>query len=1102
MTIASTSERNTLPGTARNLNGAPSAPTASLSTSPSNSTDATKPEHVPEIVDRVLAAITRQQRTQHLPTATYRVQFNGQCTFREIEAIVPYLYALGVSDLYASPFLKARPGSQHGYDIVDHGAINPEIGTLDDLRSLRSALREHDMGLVADVVPNHMSNAPQINVWWQDVLENGPSSTYAAYFDIDWMPLKPDLAYKVLLPVLGDQFGKVLEDGQLVVRYEGGSFWLDYFERRFPLAPGSYIVLLSPRLDDLQQGLGAQHVDILELLSILTAIKNLPSRTETALDRLAERRREKEIIKRRLHELVERSPAVAEFIAENVRQMNGQVGEPHSFDRLDELLQGQAYRLANWRVAADEINYRRFFDINELAAICTEHPQVFAETHRLLFDLLDEGTLTGLRIDHPDGLYDPRSYLCQLQERQFLQLCRRELARQSSGATAVGLERIEGARDLFQVLEPRFLEAYRQSLLEPNSPLARLLYVVVEKILAHDESLPDNWPVHGTVGYEFLNAVNGLFVDPAGERPLSGLYVRFVGYSLDFDVLAYQCKRLIVKMSMESELQVLGHRLDRISERNRLTRDFTLSSLTHALQEVVACFGVYRTYVEADNVLERDVQYVGRAVAQAKRHNPAMSASIFDFVHDVLLLQYHGNADDEERRAIQRFAGRFQQLTGPIMAKAVEDTAFYRYNRLVSLNEVGGHPARFGTSVAEFHELNQSRVPRLAHTLNASSTHDTKRSEDVRARIDVLSEIPRTWRNRVQRWSRWHRHLKTRVEGAEAPSKNSEYLLYQTLVGIWPGEIPRGSRRDALRDRMQRYMLKVVREAKVNTSWISPNQAYESALADFITGVFADKARHPFLDDLDEFARKIADHGFWNSLSQLVLKVASPGVPDFYQGTDAWSLTLVDPDNRQPVNLAAVRESLEQVLLDMARTLGLANATEAAEAWLAPMRLHGRPPGAVASPDDGERGSEGGFLQQLIDRRANGQIKQFVTLISLRTRRQCPELFSSGEYHPLVTRGKFADHVVAFARRHENRLAIVLVPRLTVSLAGFGGRCPIGDLWEDTAVELPEFVRGRELHNRFTREPLVPTSTSTPSQILVADVFRRFPVAILASWQS
>lgn len=1050
-------------------------------------------------LDRILAAITQQQATQRLPTATYRVQLSGQNTFRDVLAAVPYFDALGISDLYLSPFLEARPGSLHGYDVVRHTAINPEIGTLEELRGLRAALRERGMGLIEDVVPNHMSNAPRWNAWWEDVLENGPSSVYASYFDIDWMPLKPDLAYKVLLPVLGEQFGKVLEEGQLAVRYGGGAFWLEYFDQRFPLAPGSYGVILAPRLPELQAQIGEDHPDLLELLSILTSARNLPPRTETDPERLAERRREKDIMKRRLHELVDRSTPVSEYLAESLRCLNGAPGDSRSFDWLDDLLQRQAYRLAYWRVAADEINYRRFFDVNELAAICTEQPRVFAETHRLLFELLNENTLTGLRIDHPDGLYDPRSYLCQLQEEHFVRLCRQQQASREQPVPAepqtwqdrpAGGDGPDRPEDTHPAIDERLRELWRTAAAIPGSPLGRLLYVVVEKILARGESLPDNWPVHGTVGYEFLNAVNGLFVAPTGERLLSALYTRFTGESLDFDSLAYQCKRLIVKMSMGSELHVLGHQLDRISERNRWTRDFTLSSLTRALQEVVACFGVYRTYVESGQVLERDSHYLGRAVALAKRHNPAMSASVFDFVHDVLLLHYHDNADEEERRAVQRFAGKFQQLTGPIMAKAVEDTAFYRYNRLVSLNEVGGNPARFGTSLEEFHQLNRSRLPRWAHTLNATSTHDTKRSEDVRARIDVLSEIGGEWRDRVQRWSRWHRRLKIEVDGSEAPSRNAEYLLYQTLVGIWHGQIPSGDERGAFQHRVQQYMLKVVREAKVNTSWVSPHEAYEAALSQFVAALLTNDRRRPFLPDLNQFARRVAKHGRWNSLSQVVLKIGSPGVPDFYQGTDRWLLALVDPDNRQPVDLAANSRSLDRLLASMGEATGPARRLAHFTRWA---------DDKSGSPEPHDSGRVQTLhnpmaiaCRELLDTSEDGRIKQFVTLIGLQARRCFPELFCEGEYLPLEPRGKFSEHVVAFARRHEEQVAVVLVPRLMVGITGFGGPTPLSELWGDTAIELPEGLTRRALHNCFTREASPPGASSLP----LSAALHSFPVAL------
>jgi (1->4)-alpha-D-glucan 1-alpha-D-glucosylmutase len=1023
-------------------------------------------------VDDIITAVTQRMEKTRLPTATYRVQLNVHCTFREVTQIVPYLHALGISDLYVSPFLQARPGSVHGYDIVNHAVINPEIGTLDELRALRAALRDHGMGLIADVVPNHMAAAPQLNAWWQDVLENGPSSAYASYFDIDWMPLKHDLAHKVLLPVLGDQFGTVLENSQLVVVCGHGAFWLTYFEERFPISPCSYTLILSLRLEELQQQLGNEHADVLELFSILTAIKNLPTRNETETERVAERRREKEIVKRRLYELMSRSPEIAEFIAENVRQINGQVGEPHSFDRLDELLLQQAYRLAYWRVAADEINYRRFFDVNELAALCTESPPVFMQTHQFLFDLLDEGIITGLRIDHPDGLYDPWQYLCQLQQSHFLRLCHEEAHR-------LGVE---------SPADERFAELWRAASLIPGSPLARPLYLVVEKILAPDETLPENWPVHGTVGYEFLNPLNGLFVDSTGARPLSVLYEQFTRQSLDFAELAYQCKRLIVRTSMAGELNVLGDRLDRISESNRLTRDFTLRSLTRALQEVMACFSVYRTYVQFDQVLERDALFIERAVDCAKRRNPATSGMIFDFIRDVLSLRGREKLSDEQRQAYYRFACKFQQLSGPIMAKAVEDTAFYRFNRLVSLNEVGGEPEEFGTSVDQFHRFNQSRLPRLSHSMNATSTHDTKRSEDVRARINVLSEIPREWRQKVQSWSRLHRRLKEEVDGSEAPSRNTQYLLYQTLVGLWPDVIPVGAELETFVARIQQYLLKVEREAKVHTSWISPHEAYEATLCRFVAEILTSARSQSFLHDLHEFAGKVATHGCWNSLSQLVLKITSPGVPDFYQGTEFWSCTLVDPDNRQPVDWQTRQQVFRELATEVGDFLG-APLEDGCDAWFAYAHESNQRPLAE-------------FLQRLLQHQSDGRLKLFVTWLALNARQRHSELFPSGDYIPLQTTGALRDSVIAFARRHGDQIMIAIVPRLTVNVVGFNGTSPIGDVWRDTAVILSDSIWNESIrpesmvfHEIFSRQSWTPSLTDS-TEFPLTDALHDFPVGI------
>lgn len=996
----------------------------------------------PGLIEEILARVRRQIEQQRLPISTYRLQFTGDFTFAKAAECVEYLHELGITELYASPLFQAREHTQSGYDVADCSRLSEDLGTAEDFERLALALREREMGLILDIVPNHMTTASPRNRWWLDVLENGPLSPYATFFDIDWMPLKPDLANKILLPTLGDQYGKVLETGQLQLQQEDGAFSLNYHSWRFPLAPGSYALILTDALAPLEAQLGGEHADVLELHSILTAVRNLPGRTETDPTRIAEYHREKEFVKHRLRALLDRSSPAREALAASIRGLSGEPGDPRSFDRLDELIGQQAYRLAHWQVAADEINYRRFFDVNELAAICVEHREVFEQTHRLVFELLDRGLITGLRIDHPDGLFDPRGYLRQLQETQFWQLCRA-----ASSDRNEPWSRIEGP------LRAAFEQA------PADSPLARPVYVAVEKILTGNEPLPGDWPVHGTVGYEFLNRLSGLFVDAASEAHLSTTYQRFTSDSIDFRELAYRCKRLIVRMSMASELQVLGYRLDRISERNRWTRDFTLNSLTRALQEVAACFTVYRTYVTQDQVPDSERHFIEAAVARAKRHNRAMSASIFDFVRDALLLRYRDNADQEERQAQWQFVGKFQQLTGPIMAKGVEDTAFYRFNRLVSLNEVGGEPDRFGCDVAAFHKLNASRLPPLSRGLSSTSTHDMKRSEDVRARIHVLSEVPQLWRKQLTKWSRWNRRFRTDVEGQSAPAAGDEYLLYQTLLGFWPDPVPHGEERERRIKRVQNYMLKVVREAKLHTSWISPYEPYERAVTSFVAEVLNEHRRGAFLADIQAFANKIADHGYWNSLSQLLLKVASPGVPDFYQGTETWSLTLVDPDNRQPIDFASARQRIDE--------------------------LQGR----LGADGSSERRS---LLSELVEQRQDGRIKLFTTLMSLRARRSLPELFTEGDYLPLAATGPRAEHLVAIARRRGPQWAIAVAPRLTAKLCGFGGPPPLGSIWQGTTIELPAELSGVQFHDAFSGE----TRALGPGSIDTSELLANFPLVL------
>jgi (1->4)-alpha-D-glucan 1-alpha-D-glucosylmutase len=946
---------------------------------------------------------------RRFPAAVYRLQFHRDFTFRMARELVPYLAALGVSDCYASPISKARVGSRHGYDIVDHNAVNPEIGSREEFEEFARELQLYGMNLLLDVVPNHMGISSEENAWWYDVLENGRSSPYASYFDIDWNPLKHDLAEKVLLPVLGDQFGKVLEEGRLALCLEEGTIFLRCYDRRLPIAPHSWPRVLKYRLTELEQRLGAESPQLQEYQSILFSLAHLPPLADAKPEAHDERRREKEVVCRRLTELCRQSSEVREFVSENVRLFNGQRGVPASFDLLDELLLDQPYRLAHWQVAADEINYRRFFDVNDLAALCMERDDVFQTTHALIGSLIADGFVTGLRIDHPDGLYDPAEYLRRLQT------------------------------------------------LAPG-------YVVVEKILEPGERLPDDWPVQGTTGYEFLNSLNGLFVDRARLNEFDRVYTRFIRESINFKELVYRCKKLIMQVSMSSEISVLGHQLDRISERDRRSRDFTLNSLTVAIREIMACFPVYRTYVTSAAVPERDRRYIELATVRAKRKNPAISESIFDFVRDILLLKPAEQLDDAGRAALYRFVGKFQQTTGPVMAKAVEDTAFYIDNRLVSLNEVGGDPERFGITVAAFHQQNIDRQAHWPYSLLATSTHDTKRSEDVRARINVLSELPAEWKTHLARWARCNKRHKREFDGESAPSRNDEYLLYQALLGTWPLAPFRVGEREKYIVRMQECALKAAHEAKVHTSWISPHEPYEQAIRDFIAAILAPGPRNLFLADFEPFARSIAELGLWNSLSQTLLKLTSPGVPDLYQGSELLDFRLVDPDNRGPVDFARRR-----VLLDGLEPQHRESTDGAAE-----------------------------LAVELVAHRFDGRVKLYVINQLLNYRREYPDLFTTGQYLPIELAGDRREHLCAFVRKSNEAAVLVVVPRLVAGLVGLTSRPPCGpEVWRDTLLMLPKGFSGGRFVNLLTGEFLPARDGHDGSALPVAEVLARFPVAAL-----
>jgi (1->4)-alpha-D-glucan 1-alpha-D-glucosylmutase len=961
-----------------------------------------------------------------IPAATYRLQFHKDFGFADARELIAYLRDLGISDVYASPIYKARAGSMHGYDVVDHSQLDGALGGADEFDKLTSALKVYGMGLILDIVPNHMGIAEPSNAWWMDVLENGPSSSYASYFDIDWQPINPHLENKVLLPILEDQYGNMLEDGKLRLAYEDGAFFIYYYDAKLPVEPRTYSAILSHQIDRLTETLGKDNAHLLELQSILTAIGHLPLRTEAEPKQLEERRGEKEIVKRRIATLYQESAGVRSAIDSAVREFNGNVGDPQSFDLLDQLMDAQPYRLAFWRVAGDEINYRRFFDINELAAICTEMPEVFQATHQLILRLVAEGKVTGLRVDHPDGLRDPAAYFRQLQQSQL---------DQPSDASSSG-----------------------------NGLSCRPLYIVAEKILSKGEGLPADWAVSGTTGYDFLNQVNGLFVRRASRGTFDKIYGDFIGAKSSYRELVNSRKKMIMLVSLASEINALSHRLDDISERNRHYRDFTLNSLTFAIREVIACLSVYRTYADGakGEVSERDRRYVEAAVEEAKKRNPRTARAIFDFIGDTLSLKNLGRFLPDDRQAVIDFVMKFQQLTGPVMAKGVEDTAFYVYNRLIALNEVGGDPEEFGISLEAFHRQNSARLKQWPHAMLTLTTHDTKRGEDARARIDALSEIAPEWRAALMRWRKFNDGKKSLVDGELAPDRNDEYLFYQTLVGAWPGGSLYGAEFAGFRERIVAHMEKAIKEAKVHTSWVNPNETYDRAVEKFVREVLVLENSDGFLEDFRQFQQRIAFAGMLNSLAQTLLKMTAPGVPDFYQGSELWDLRLVDPDNRRPVDFVKRKSLLE----------------------------------ALRERDANDRAS---LLPELLSQWQDGRVKLYLIYKTLNFRRHHEELFQRGSYLPLPTDGKFREHVCAFARRLDGRWVVAAAPRLLTRIVT-SGCLPLGAaVWEREKLALPARAP-MAWRNVLTGETLTALPTKAGRKaVLLREMFRTFPVAFLES---
>ena len=938
-----------------------------------------------------------------IPVSTYRLQFNQQLRFNDVKALVPYLHALGITDVYASPLLQARRGSAHGYDVADPSHLNPELGTDEEFDALVGELQRHDMGLLLDIVPNHMAASSE-NPWWMDLLEDGPRSAFASHFDVDWHPPSRSLENRVLLPILGKTYAQALESRELRLTYTRSGFFLHYFDFTLPIATRSYNRLLSYRQDRLERVIGANVPAWQEFQGIQAAIGQIPPPGSAPSEAAGERRQHREAVKERLWQLYTSSGEVRRFVDGNVRLFNGRKGVPASFLLLDQLLSGQAYALAFWRTANQEINYRRFFTISDLVGLRVEDPMTFEAVHAIALRLATKGMVTGLRVDHIDGLRDPLGYLRRLQQRVHPEA---------------------GSR-------------------------SKDLYLVVEKILSPGENLPTEWPVHGTTGYDFLNVVNGIFVDASKLPELENIYSDFIKERIRFADLAYKKKKQVMDSLLAVEMRTLGRYLGVLAANDRYGRELSRQELTRALVEVTACLEPYRTYIRGFEIKPQEKAPIEKALKEAQSRNPNTDPACFRFVREVLLLLPGPHLLPEQRESRLAFVMAWQQFTGPITAKGVEDSALYVYNRLISLNEVGSSPQGGDLSLAGFHAFMQRRHQKWPFGMNATMTHDAKRAEDTRARISVLSELPAEWAQCLENWSRWNESLCSQVRGVRTPERNEEILLYQTLIGTWP--ITEGVCACYIR-RIQDFMVKAVREAMVHTRWTVPNLDHEQALVNFVGHVLRDKPDNRFLQDISRFANKVAYHGALNSLSQLTIKLASPGVADFYQGTEIWDLRLVDPDNRKPVDFAGLEARLSA-------------------------QSESNPP-----------------LADLTRSWQDGRVKMYVTQQGLRFRQRQGALFLKGGYVPLEAIGPQSDCVVAFARRYRGDWAIVIAPRFTVRLAQESTESLSVQGWKETRILLPKEAP-KTWVNRFTGETI---NGNEAGELCIHQVLKDFPVALLSN---
>ena len=946
---------------------------------------------------------------KRLPSATYRVQLNHEFRFSDACKILDYLHELGISDLYLSPIVASRKGSGHGYDVTDPTRLNPDLGSEEEFATLQTELQNRGMGLLLDTVPNHMAASAE-NPWWMDLLENGAQSAFAAFFDIEWHPHSPSLDGKILLPVLGRPFGEALDSGEIKLTFQDGRFFFQYFDSLFPLAPRSYHAILNRRIEWLKEVLGDETPAYHEYTGILASVQELSRADRRSGETAADRRWRFEASRDRLRSLVIGSKEVASFIDENVKEANGKEGDAASFGFLQRLLAEQNYKLAFWQNLNESINYRRFFTIADLVGVRVEDPLVFEATHGYILRLVSKNPVAGLRIDHIDGLRDPLAYLNKLQER---------LASDESRA---------------------------------GTPS----YILVEKILSREEDLPDDWPVSGTTGYDYLNEANGLFVEPEGARRVEEIYSTFIGRRQNFADVVYQKKKLVMNTLLGVEMRTLGRQLAELAVQDRYARELNREQLIDALIEVTACLSVYRTYIRNMDLPAHATHYIECAIGEARRRAAHLDFRCFDFVCDVLLILNPPHVLADQREARMAFVIRWQQFTGPIVAKGVEDTALYVYHPLLSLNEVGGDPRPSeATSRQDFDAFLENRKRRWPGSLNATSTHDTKRSEDVRARLNVLSEMPLEWKKHLELWARSNAEHKEQVAGHAVPDRNEEYFLYQTLLGVWPLDQESCA---TLLKRVQEHLIKATREAMVHTRWTRPNQQHEDALVKFVARILSSQDNHTFLQDFRQVHKKVAYFGMVNGLSQTLLKIASPGVPDFYQGSELWDLRLVDPDNRGPVDFTRRTEAL---------------------------RLVSRVQHAAAVE----------HLRDLVEHWQDGRIKLFLIWKAIRFRRDHEDLFWEGEFVPLRSEGSCARNVSAFLRKQRNSWVLAALPRWLSQMPSKGKR-EID--WGDTRVILPNDSPS-VWNNILTQGQLAARNDGSEPHMMVDDLFRDFPVAFVSA---